>query len=85
MYGIIRGMKGKGGLYRSSDDVVFGGVCAGLAKRFGWNVHTLRNVLMLTLPFFFAFTMPAYAVLWVILKPRPTRDAPPKDMFWFLP
>ncbi len=67
-------MNGKGNLYRSSDDVVIAGVCAGLASRFDLNVFGLRTVVLLVMPIFSAFILPAYLVLWAILKPRPTRD-----------
>ena len=60
-------------LYRSSDEKVVAGVCAGLARRFDLNVDGLRlAVAILTFPL---TGVPAlvYLVLWAVLKERPTR------------
>ena len=63
---------GMGKLYRSSDEKVIAGVCAGLAHRFDLNVTGLRWVVALVT--FFLSGVPAivYLVLWAILKARPT-------------
>jgi phage shock protein PspC (stress-responsive transcriptional regulator) len=62
-----------GNLYRSSDEMVLAGICAGLAHRFDLNVTGLRwTVAILTLLLSGIPALP-YAVLWAVLKERPTR------------
>ena len=60
-------------LYRPTSGRVLGGVCAGLAQRFGWNPSTVRVLFLLSCllpgPQFIA-----YLAMWIIipseLKPR---------------
>ena len=59
-------------LYRSSDDKVIAGVCAGLAHKFDLNVTGLRWVVALVTLFMTGVPAIVYAVLWAVLKPRPT-------------
>ena len=59
-------------LYRSSDDRVIAGVCAGLAHRFGLSRTGLRWTVALVTLFLTGFPLIVYVVLWAILKPRPT-------------
>lgn len=59
-------------LYRSSDEVVIAGVCAGLAHRFDLNVTGLRWVVALVTLFLSGVPLIVYAVLWAVLKPRST-------------
>ena len=59
-------------LYRSSDDKVSAGVCAGLAHKFDLNVTGLRWVVALVTLFMTGVPAIVYAVLWAVLKPRPT-------------
>ena len=63
---------GMGKLYRSCDEKVIAGVCAGLAHRFDLNVTGLRWVVALVT--FFLSGVPAiiYCILWAILKDRST-------------
>ena len=63
---------GMGKLYRSSDEKVIAGVCAGLAHRFVLNVTGLRWVVALVT--FSLSGAPAiiYCILWAILKDRST-------------
>lgn len=57
-------------LYRSNDRV-FGGVCAGLAEYFDFDVTAVRAAYAL-LTFFTAFSgIPCYVILWLIM---PTKD-----------
>ena len=60
--------------YRSSDEKVVAGVCAGLARYFDLNLVGLRWVVALVT--LFASGIPAilYAMAWAVLKERPTRD-----------
>ena len=59
-------------LYRSSDEGVIAGVCAGLAHRFDLNATALRWVVALVTLFLSGVPLIVYAVLWVVLKPKPT-------------
>ncbi len=61
-------------LYRSSDEKVVAGVCAGLADRFDLNVTGLRWLLALTALFFTGIPIIVYLILAILLKSRPTRD-----------
>ena len=60
------------GLYRSSDDKVIAGVCAGLAHKLDLNVTGLRWVVALVTLFLTGVPAIVYLVLWAVLKPRPT-------------
>ena len=59
-------------LYRSSDEKVVAGVCAGLAHCLDLNKTGLRWVVALVTLFLSGIPAVAYIVLWAILKPRPT-------------
>ena len=61
-----------GSLYRSSDDRVIAGVCAGLAHRFDLNVTGLRWIVALVTLFLSGVPLIVYVVLWAVLKPRST-------------
>lgn len=61
-------------LYRSSDEKVVAGVCAGLAHRFDLNVTGLRWTVALVTLFLSGAPIIVYAVLWAVLKARPTAD-----------
>ena len=53
-------------LYRPTSGRIIGGVCAGLAQRFGWNPTTVRILFLLSCllpgPLFIA-----YIALWIII------------------
>lgn len=61
-------------LYRSSDEKVVAGVCAGIAHKFDLNKTGLRWVVALVALFTSVTTLPfvVYAILWAVLKERPT-------------
>ena len=59
-------------LYRSSDENVVAGVCAGLGRRFDLNVTGLRWTFALVTLFLSGIPALAYLVLWAVLKKRPT-------------
>ena len=63
---------GMGKLYRSSDEKVIAGVCAGLAHTLDLNMTGLRWVVALVTLFLSGIPAIVYIVLWVILKARPT-------------
>ncbi len=59
-------------LYRSSDEKVVAGVCAGLAHKFDCNANGLRCVVVLVTLFLSGIPLFVYAAMWMILKERPT-------------
>ena len=63
---------GMGKFYRSSDEKVVAGVCAGLAHRLDLNMTGLRWVVALVTLFLSGIPAIVYIVLWAILKARPT-------------
>ena len=63
---------GMGKLYRSSDEKVIAGVCAGLAHTLDLNMTGLRWVVALVTLFLSGIPAIVYIVLWAILKSRPT-------------
>ena len=58
--------------YRSSDEKVIAGVCAGIARRLDLNVTGLRWVVAFVALFLTGLPALAYLVLWAVLKERPT-------------
>ncbi len=58
--------------YRSSDQKVIAGVCAGLAHKWNLNLTGLRWAVALVAFFLTGLPVIVYAVLWMILKERPT-------------
>ena len=64
-------------LYRSSDDKVIGGVCAGLAHKFDLNKAGLRWAVALVALFLTGVPAIVYLILWAILKERPTTFTTP--------
>lgn len=56
----------EGSLYRPRDDRMIAGVCAGLARRFGWSPTLVRAifVLFLILP---GSSILVYLILWLIM------------------
>ena len=56
----------------SSDNKVIAGVCAGLAHKFDLNVTGLRWTVALVTLFLTGVPLIVYAVLWAVVKPRPT-------------
>jgi phage shock protein PspC (stress-responsive transcriptional regulator) len=60
------------GWYKSSDNKMLAGVCAGLADKFSVSVTGMR-VSMFLLAFFFLLPLAIYIVLWLMLSAKPTR------------
>lgn len=63
------------GLVRRPDDGWLGGVCAGLARHYGWDVTRVR--LAFVLFGLFGAGELAYLVLWVVVPREETRPPPP--------
>lgn len=62
-------------LYRSSDDKVIAGVCAGLAHKLDLNKTGLRWATALVALFLTGVPAIVYLVLWAVLNERPTASA----------
>jgi len=60
------------GSYRSSDEGIFGGVCAGIAHKLNMSRVGLR-VAFVILGFLWFIGLVAYVVCWIVFKPLPTR------------
>ena len=63
-------------LMRSRDDAWLGGVCGGIAKRFGWDVTIIRVL------FVASILLPGpqvllYLVLWLVIPREPVVPASP--------
>ena len=59
-------------LVRPRQDRIVAGVCAGLARRFGWNVTAVRVIALLS------FVLPGsqlliYAICWAVIPNEPER------------
>ncbi len=63
---------------RSSDNKVLGGVCAGLADYFGFNLGATRFLALLSLFFAFPLTVLAYFGAVILIPAEPTRGEDPK-------
>ena len=64
-------------LYRPRYGRALGGVCAGLAQHFGWDVALVR-ILMLVLVFFGCGTpILAYFIAWIVIPNEPQVFATP--------
>lgn len=63
---------GMGNLYRSSDEKMVAGVCAGIGHRFDLNVTGLRWTVVLVTLFLSGIPILVYLALWAVLKARPT-------------
>lgn len=74
-------------LYRSREDAVLGGVCGGLAERYGWDPIIVRilAVVALVSGIGSGFIFPVYIVMWIIVPKAPRVRAPltpEEDEFW---
>lgn len=59
--------------YRSSDDKIFAGVCAGLAHKWNVNLPGLRFATFLVTLFFW-LPLFVYTACWIIFPERPTKS-----------
>ena len=61
-------MNERNGIKRSKRDAMIGGVCAGIARHFGWSVTGTRVAYVLLSIFSAAFPgIIVYLVLWLVL------------------
>jgi phage shock protein PspC (stress-responsive transcriptional regulator) len=61
-------MSDKGGIKRSRNNSMIGGVCAGIAQHFGWSVTVTRVAYVLLSIFSAAFPgIIVYLILWLVL------------------
>ena len=56
----------RGGLVRPRDGRIIAGVCAGLAKRFGWSTTAVRVIFLLLIPLPGPILI-IYLALWLIM------------------
>ncbi len=73
-------------LYRSTTDRVIGGVCGGIADRFGWEPTLVRIAAVAAVLLGLGpFVIIGYLVMWMI-TPKPPRNSrqlsPDEDTFW---
>lgn len=61
-------------LYRDDKNGKVGGVCAGLAKYFGWEVWVIRIIAVTALILASKVTFVAYVVAWIVLDKEPKRS-----------
>ncbi len=69
---VTRGPAGSGPLRRASDDRLFGGVAAGLAKRTGISVGLIRVVFIIAIVLSTGYLAMAYILAWLLI---PAEDA----------
>ena len=61
-------MTRNGGIKRSKDNALIGGVCAGIARHFGWSITGTRVVYVLISIVSVAFPgILIYLILWLLL------------------
>ncbi|HXH06455.1 MAG TPA: PspC domain-containing protein [Vicinamibacterales bacterium] len=59
-------------LYRSREDRLIGGVCAGIAKALGWTPTRVRVLYVIVSVLSAAFPgILVYLVLWIAIPPEP--------------
>ncbi len=73
-------------LYRSRSHRILGGVCGGIAERYGWDITLVRVLSVLA---FFLFAGPlmilAYVIAWIVMPQRPMNArtiSPEEESFW---
>jgi phage shock protein C len=61
----------RGGIRRSRNEALLGGVCAGIARHFGWSVTGTRVAYVVLSIFSAAFPgILVYLILWLALPPE---------------
>jgi phage shock protein C len=58
-------------LARPRDGRAIGGVCAGFAKAYGWDVIVVRLVLCAAVLFGCGLPVPAYLIAWIVMPNEP--------------
>ena len=58
-------------IYRPHYGRVFGGVCAGLAQHFGWDVALVRILLCVLVIFGCGTPILAYIIAWIVIPQEP--------------
>lgn len=67
------------GLYRDTDRAKLGGVCAGLAEYFGFNLCVTRFLAVIAFLVAMPMTIIAYLAAVLLIPARPARDDRPAD------
>ena len=60
-------------MYKSADDKLIAGVCSGLAHQFNFKKTGFR-IVFAVLSVFFLFPIIIYAILWIVLNKKPTKN-----------
>ncbi len=58
--------------YRDPDNKIVGGVAAGLAAYFGWNLTAMRVIFVVLGVLFFQYTLPIYLIVWLVTSEAKT-------------
>lgn len=71
-------------LYRQTEGRMLGGVCAGIAQHFGWDVTLVRLALLAIVLCGFGAPLIAYFVAWIVIPKQPlvwpyATSAPPSS------
>ena len=61
------------GFYRSTDERMFGGVCGGLAHKWGMS-HSAVQLIFFIGGFFYGITILIYVICCIAFKPLPTKN-----------
>lgn len=67
----IRGKTRRIGFLRSANEKAVAGVCAGVARRFGWNLALVRCCVVFAMSFGFAPAF-VYGLCWLFFDEHPT-------------
>ncbi len=59
------------GLFRARQGKMVAGVCAGFARRYGWDVALVRLVLALAVVFGCGTPLLAYLIAWIVMPVEP--------------
>lgn len=62
----VRNKTRRWGVARSSNEKAVAGVCAGLSRKFGWNITIVRCVFVFAMSFGFAAAV-VYGFFWIVL------------------
>jgi len=60
------------GIARSSNEKAVAGVCAGLSRKFGWNITIVRCAFVFVISFGLAAAV-VYGICWMAFDERPTQ------------
>jgi phage shock protein C len=71
VYGSVHDAAAREGLVRPREGRMIGGVCAGFARRYGWDVALVRLVVVAAALFGCGTPFLAYIIAWVVMPNEP--------------